>query len=88
MFAAIFVAMCFATVVYAKAYEGSGGLTQGLKFGAVLAVVVAGYFAGANFGTMRIGQKMAITYGAGTFAEWLIAGAIIGLVYKPVIRIR
>jgi len=88
MFAAIFVAMWFATVVYAKGYEGGSGLAEGLKFGAILAVVVAGYFAGANFGTMRIGRKMAMTYGAGTFVEWLIAGAIIGLVYKPVIRIR
>jgi hypothetical protein len=88
MFAAIFVAMCFATVVYARGYEGGSGLSEGLKFGAILAAVVAGYFAGANFGTMRIGKKMAMMYGAGAFGEWLIAGAIIGLVYKPAIRSR
>jgi len=86
MFAGIFVAMCCATWVYAKGYEGGGSLAEGLKFGVVIALVVAAYFSSANYGTMRIGKRMALTYLAGGFGEWLVAGLVIGLVYKPVAR--
>jgi len=87
MFALIFVAMCAAAWVYSKGYQGGSGLAEGLRFGIVLAVVVAAYLAGANFGTMRIGKKMALTYLVGGFGEWLVAGLVIGLVYKPIARV-
>jgi hypothetical protein len=83
MFTGIFVAMCCAAWIYAKGYEGGSGLAEGLKFGIVIALVVAAYSSGANYGTMRIGKKMALTYLAGGFGEWLVAGLVIGLVYKP-----
>jgi len=86
MFAAIFVAMCCAAWVFAKGYEGGSGVAEGLKFGIVIALVVAAYSSGANFGTMRIGKKMAITYLAGGFGEWLVAGLVIGVVYKSAAR--
>jgi len=35
---------------------------------------------------MRIGKKMAITYLAGGFGEWLVAGLVIGVVYKSAAR--
>jgi hypothetical protein len=83
MFTGIFVAMCCAAWIYAKGYEGGSGLAEGLKFGIVIALVVAAYSSGANYGTMRIGKQMALTYLAGGFGEWLVAGLVIGLVYKP-----
>jgi hypothetical protein len=86
MFSGIFVAMCCAAWVYAKGYEGGSGLGEGLKFGLVIAIVVAAYSSGANYGTMRIGKKMALTYLAGGFGEWLVAGLVIGLVYRPAAR--
>jgi hypothetical protein len=38
---------------------------------------------GVNYGIMRIGKRMALTYGAGWLGEWLLVGLAIGLVYKP-----
>jgi hypothetical protein len=83
MFAGILVGMFFAAWIYAKGYEGGSGLTEGLRFGILMGLFLAAYFAGVNYGTMRIGKKMALTYAAGGFGEWLLAGLAIGLVYKP-----
>lgn len=83
MFAGIFVGLLCATWIYAKGYEGGSGLTEGLKFGAVMGLFVAAYFSGVNYGTIRIGKKMALTYLGGGFGEWLLVGTAIGLVYKP-----
>ena len=83
MFAGIFVGMLLATWIYAKGYQGGSGLQEGLKFGVVMGLFLAAYFSGVNFGTMRIGMKMAATYAVGGFGEWLLVGLAIGLVYKP-----
>jgi len=87
MFAGIFVAMCAAAWIYAKGYEGGIGSVEGLKFGVVIGLLMAAYISSTNYGTMRIGKKMAATYLIGVFGEWLIAGIVIGLVYKPAARL-
>ena len=83
MFAGIFVGMLVASYIYAKGYEGGSSLMEAISFGVVIAVLMAAYSSGTSFGTMRIGKKMALTYLAGGFGEWLLAGIAIGLVYKP-----
>ena len=84
MVTAIFIGLLFAIWIYAKGYEGGNGFVEGLKFGAIMGLFLAAYFSGVNYGTMRIGKKMALTYAAGGFGEWLLVGIAIGLVYKPV----
>ena len=86
MFLGIFVGMCFATWIYAKGYEGGSGAVEGLKFGVLIGLVIASYMAAGNYGTMRIGKKMALTYLIGGFGEWLVVGIVIGLVYKPSVQ--
>ena len=83
MFAGIFLGMLVATWIYAKGYQGGSGLNEGLKFGVVMGLFMATYFAGVDYGTMRIGMKMAATYALGGFGEWLLVGLAIGLIYKP-----
>ena len=87
MFAGIFVGMCAAAWIYAKGYEGGIGSVEGLKFGVVIGLLVAAYSSSTNYGTMRIGKKLAATYLIGGFGEWLVAGIVIGLVYKPAARL-
>ena len=86
MFIGIFAAMCCAAWIYAKGYEGSGVL-EGAKFGVAIGLLMAAYVASANYGTMRIGKKLALTYVIGGFGEWLVVGLVIGLVYKPAARL-
>jgi hypothetical protein len=85
MFAAVFVGMLCASFIYAKGYEGGSSAVEGVKFGVIMGVFLAAYFAGVNYGTMRIGKKMALTYLMGGFGEWLLVGTAIGLVYKPAV---
>ena len=59
---------------------------EGVRFGAVMGLLIGAYTAGVNYGIMRIGKRMALTYGAGWLGEWLLVGLAIGLVYKPVAR--
>jgi hypothetical protein len=75
--------MFAASWIYAKGYEGGSGVSEGLKFGVALALLMAVYIASTSYGTLRIGKKMALTYLAGQSGEFLLVGLAIGLVYKP-----
>jgi len=86
MFLGIFVAMCAASWIFAKGHEPGSGVMQGMKFGVVIGLLMAVYISSTNYGTMRIGKKLALTYLAGGFGEWFLAGLAIGLVYKPAAR--
>jgi hypothetical protein len=83
MFLGILAAMLVASWIFAKGYEGGSGVVEGLKYGVTLALLMGLYISSTNYGTMRIGKKMALTYAAGQFGEFLIVGLAIGLLYKP-----
>jgi hypothetical protein len=84
MFVGVLVGMFFAAWIYAKGYEGGSGLVEGVRFGALMGLLIGAYMAGVNYGIMRIGERMALTYGVGWLGEWLLVGLAIGLVYRPV----
>jgi hypothetical protein len=82
MFAGILVAMIVAAFIYAKGYEGGSGISEGARFGFLLAVFVNCVFVGVNYATLNINRKITVMLAAAGFLEWLVAGAVIGLVYK------
>ena len=84
MFVGILTAMLVASWIFAKGYEGGSSAIEGLKFGVALALLMGVYISSTHYGTMRIGMKMAATYAAGQFGEFLLVGLAIGLCYKPV----
>src|SRR5262245_35431149 len=63
MFVGVLVGMFFASWIYAKGYEGGSGLLEGLRFGAIIGLLIGAYGAGVNYGIMQIGKRMALTYG-------------------------
>ena len=83
LFAGIFIAACAAAYIYAKGYEGGSGVSEGLRFGAALGVFAVGYSALVSWAVLNIGRTLAICMSAAAFVEWLIVGAVIGVVYKP-----
>lgn len=83
MFAGIFVAMVVATMVYAKGYEGGSNVGEGARFGLLLAVFIVCVFVGVNYATLNINKKITGMLALAAFFEWLVAGIVIGLVYKP-----
>ena len=80
MFRTEFARRGLAPQVLSRAVEDSGTVTSPL----VPWNSCGAYMAGVNYGIMRIGKRMALTYGAGWLGEWLFVGLAIGLVYKPV----
>ena len=82
MFAGILVAMIAAAFIYAKGYEGGSGVAEGARFGFLLAVFVNCVFVGVNYATLNINKKITVMLAAAGFVEWLVAGIVIGLVYK------
>jgi len=84
MLTGVLVGMFFASWIFAKGYEGGRGPMEGLRFGVLMGLLVGSYMAGVNYGILRIGKRMALTYGIGWLGEWLLVGLVIGLVYKPV----
>jgi hypothetical protein len=83
IFLGTFIAMIAATYIYVKGYEGGGGLQEGLGFGVALGVFALGYDGIVNYAVLNIGRRLGCSMAIAGFAEWLLAGIVIGLVYKP-----
>jgi hypothetical protein len=83
LFGGILIAMLAAAFIYAKGYEGGSGLVEGLRFGIVLGLFVVGYSAMVNYAILNIGRRLAASLVCAMLIEWIIAGVVIGLVYKP-----
>src|SRR6266576_4447306 len=54
MFCGILVAMFAVSYIYAKGYEGSSGVLEGLRFGLLIGIFNAGYVIGTDYGVLNI----------------------------------
>ena len=79
----IALGMLVASFIYAKGYEGKGGVVEGLRFGLVVGLFVAGYVNIAGSAIINYGLRIAGVLSVAGIGEWLIVGAVISLVYKP-----
>lgn len=83
MFLGIFAAMLILSVIYAKGYEGRGsGVSEGLRFGALLGPFLGALFGSVSYGTLNIGRKLAAFLICAGVVEWILVGAAIGAVYR------
>jgi hypothetical protein len=81
--AGILVAMVALAFLYARLYRGVSGLTEGALFGVLIAVFVLGAFVLHNHANLNIGPALTAYSAVAYCIEWLIAGIVIGLVYRP-----
>jgi hypothetical protein len=86
LFGGVFIAMVGAAAIYAHGYEGGSGLQEGFRFGILIALVATGYAAIVGYSITNIGPTLAVMMTVANFAEWVVAGVVIGLVYKPAAR--
>ena len=77
------VAMFAVAYIYAKGYEGGGGIQEGLRFGVLMGLFVVGYIAVGNYAVMNIGRRLALAMAVAGFVEWVVVGIAIGVIYKP-----
>ena len=79
--AGIVLAMVAAAMLLAVSnFRGVGG---GLQFGLLLAVFAIGTGVVVNYATLNMTEDHAARMMLAALGEWLLVGAVIGLVYKP-----
>ena len=81
--AAMFVSILALAAIYALAYRGGSGLVEGARFGVLVGVFAIGSFVVHNYVNLNIGLKLTIQQSVAYFVEWVIAGLVIGLIYRP-----
>jgi hypothetical protein len=60
MFVGTLIAMFAVAYIYAKGYEGGAGFQEGLRFGVLVGIFVAGAFAGVDYAVLNIGRRLAV----------------------------
>lgn len=88
LFGGIFLAMLAATYIFAKGVEKGGGVGEGIRFGVVIALVEVGYASMVGFAMTNIGRRLGASMAVANFVEWVIAGSVIGTIYRPRIAAR
>jgi len=81
--AAMLLSILALALLYARLYRGGSGLAQGAAFGALIGAFVVGAFVLHNYVNLNIGLKLTVFSALAYFAEWLLVGVVIGLIYKP-----
>ena len=81
--AAMFVAILALAVIYALSYQGGSGLMKGARFGALIGVFAIGSFVVHNYVNLNIGLALTMQQAIAYFAEWVVVGIAMGLIYRP-----
>jgi hypothetical protein len=79
----ILVGIFVVAVLYAMAYPAGGGVFDGARFGALIGVFAACGFALHNHMLLNIGIKLTVGQAVTYFAQWLVVGIVISLIYAP-----
>jgi hypothetical protein len=77
---ATFVAILVMACMYAKGYEG-GGPSEGLRFGALVAVFVVCTVVAHSYVILNIGGRLAAALAVSNLIQWTLVGLVISLVY-------
>jgi len=83
IFVGMFLAMLAASYIFTKGYEGGSAVKEGLGFGIVIGLFAAGYASIVNYATLNIPTDLGMAMAAAAFVEWILAGIVIALIYKP-----
>ena len=81
--ASVLVGLIAAVVLYAGWCGGTSSAVKGLQFGLILGVFVACIHPISNLITMNMDTKLGLEITVSTAIGWVLAGLVIGLVYKP-----
>ena len=83
--ASVLVALLAAVVIYARWCGASSGAASGLQFGVLMGLLVACIHPISNLVTMNMDVKLGLEIAASNAIGWVLAGFVIGLVYKPLV---
>ena len=81
--ASVLVALFVAVVIYARWCGATSGIASGLQFGFLMGLFVACIHPISNLITMNMDVKLGLELAVSNAIGWVLAGLVIGLVYKP-----
>jgi hypothetical protein len=80
--AATFIAILVVAVLYAMLRRGGSGLAAGAKMGVLIGLFAVCGFVLHNYVNLNIGLRLTVAQAIAYFAEWMIVGVVIGLIYR------
>ncbi|HEY2461043.1 MAG TPA: hypothetical protein VGI16_09550 [Candidatus Acidoferrum sp.] len=80
---AILISIVVVAVLYAKIYPAGGGIAAGACLGVLIGIFSVCTFVIHNYVNLNIGLTLTVYQGIAYFIQWIIVGAVIGLIYKP-----
>ena len=78
----ILLAITVATVIFARMHPAGAGITEGVKFGVLLALFQLGSFVLHSYMLLNIGGRQSMLQGIAYSIEWIAVGIVISLVYR------
>jgi|SRR5215472_286825 len=81
--ASVLVGLLSAAMLYAGWCRGASGAVSGLQFGLLMGVFVACIHSISNLVTMNMDTKLGLEIAVTNAIGWVLAGLVMGLVYKP-----
>jgi len=69
---------------YAKGYEGTSGVMEGIRYGVLVAVMINCFSTIWSYITVPINGTMVMAMMIDYIVEFALYGAIVGAIYKPV----
>jgi hypothetical protein len=80
---AILVSIVIVAILYAKIHTAGGGIVSGICLGVLIGLFFVCTFVIHNYVNLNIGLTLTIYQSIAYFIQWVIVGAAIGLIYKP-----
>ena len=69
---------------FAKGYEGTSGVTEGIRFGVLTGIVILGFANIWQWVVYPIDGAMAMVIVVSSIAETALYGAVVGAIYRPI----
>ena len=82
-FASSFAGLFLFAYMYAKGYEGGSGMQEGLRFGALVGVLLVCFGVVWTFAVVPMPGTLALYLAAGTVLQLTLSGIIVGVIYRP-----
>jgi hypothetical protein len=69
---------------YAKGYEGSSGVQEGLRFGVLVGILLCAFGSIWDYMVWPVATRLAILWMVDFILEFALYGALVGAIYRPV----
>jgi hypothetical protein len=69
--------------MYAKGYEGTSGLQEGLRFGVLIGLLLIGFSVVWSYALMPVSGRLGVAWAVDAVVELAIYGIIVGVIYRP-----